>query len=119
MPHLDNYSSSQLDDGEYAPLPLAERLVIDAQLDKRDIETLKRQSRIPEMFLPSSTEDYTHHGDDFDDNDVTEDGVRKLHFESKRAHRQLLFSGDTDRCNFFCSKFSAWSFIRRSWGYFR
>lgn len=91
MPHLDNYSSSQLDDEtDYAPIPLSERLAIDAQLDQRNLERLKRQSRIPDMFLPSSLEDIPDRQDP--DSETDRDGLKTLPFESKRAHRQLLLS---------------------------
>ena len=91
MPHLDHYSSSQLDDEtEFAPIPLAERLAIDAQLERRDLEKLKRQSRIPDIFLPSSSEDIHHREHMGSEND--EDGLKRLPFESKRVHRQLMLS---------------------------
>ncbi len=52
MPHLDFYSSSQLDDADYEPLPLDTRLQVDAELNRRDQEILRRQGRIPDIFLP-------------------------------------------------------------------
>ena len=70
-PELDRYSSSQLDDAEYAPMALDARLRVDAELDRRDHDLLRRQGRIPAMFLPELDE------------------VAGVKFDSKRANRQL------------------------------
>lgn len=52
LPHLDTYSSSQLDDQEYDSLDLQTRLALEADMNRRDQELVRRQGRIPEMFLP-------------------------------------------------------------------
>ena len=54
MPHLDTYSSSQLDDAEYAPIDMESRNQIDNELNRRDRDEARRQGRIPEMFLPDA-----------------------------------------------------------------
>jgi DNA replication licensing factor MCM2 len=76
MPHLDAYSSSQVDDTNYAPLDMRSRLELEATLNRRDAEAARRQGRIPEMFLPGGE------GED----SFGEGGLR---LASRRAARQL------------------------------
>ena len=52
MPHLDTYSSSQLDDAAYAPIDVESRRLVDAELNRRDDEAMRQAGRVPEMFLP-------------------------------------------------------------------
>ena len=52
MPQLDAYNSSQIDDEAYAPLEMGTRMQVDAALNRRDQEALRRQGRIPDIFLP-------------------------------------------------------------------
>lgn len=68
---MDAYDSEDVDDeGEYEAMDPAQRLMVDAMLNQRDVDAARRRGRIPEAFLP----------------DVA-DGIEFV--ESRRAQAQL------------------------------